>query len=43
VRIDTERREVRRDGEPVSLTRTEFDLLAALASRPGRAWTGWNW
>ena len=39
MRIDTERREVRRDGEPVPLTRTEFDLLAALASRPGRAWT----
>jgi DNA-binding response OmpR family regulator len=39
VRIDTERREVHSDGEPVSLTRTEFDLLAALASRPGRAWT----
>jgi DNA-binding response OmpR family regulator len=23
----------------MELTRTEFDLLAALASRPGRAWT----
>ncbi|MFG1708650.1 response regulator transcription factor [Nonomuraea sp. M3C6] len=39
LRIDTERREVRADGSPVELTRTEFDLLAALASRPGRAWT----
>ncbi|WP_327582264.1 response regulator transcription factor [Nonomuraea sp. NBC_00507] len=37
--IDAERREVRVDGEPITLTRTEFDLLAALASRPGRAWT----
>ncbi|EGX61024.1 MULTISPECIES: response regulator transcription factor [Streptomyces] len=39
LRIDTERREVRSDGRPVELTRMEFDLLAALASRPGRAWT----
>ncbi|UQA91149.1 response regulator transcription factor [Streptomyces halobius] len=39
VRIDAERREVQADGRPVELTRTEFDLLAALASRPGRAWT----
>ncbi|WP_331753196.1 response regulator transcription factor (plasmid) [Streptomyces sp. NBC_00637] len=39
LRIDTERREVQASGEPVELTRTEFDLLAALASRPGRAWT----
>ncbi|MCY0955156.1 response regulator transcription factor [Streptomyces sp. H27-S2] len=38
VRIDTERREVHSGGQ-VELTRTEFDLLAALASRPGRAWT----
>ncbi|MFD3928321.1 response regulator transcription factor [Streptomyces sp. NPDC058614] len=37
--IDTERREVRAGGQPVELTRTEFDLLAALTSRPGRAWT----
>ncbi|UUN31449.1 response regulator transcription factor [Streptomyces sp. FIT100] len=39
LRIDTERREVHASGRPVELTRTEFDLLAALASRPGRAWT----
>lgn len=39
LRIDTERREVRADGQPVELTRTEFDLLTALASRPGRAWS----
>jgi DNA-binding response OmpR family regulator len=39
LRIDTERREVRGDGARIELTRSEFDLLAALASRPGRAWT----
>jgi DNA-binding response OmpR family regulator len=39
LRIDTERREVRGDGALIELTRSEFDLLAALASRPGRAWT----
>jgi DNA-binding response OmpR family regulator len=39
LRIYTERREVRGDGALIELTRSEFDLLAALASRPGRAWT----
>jgi DNA-binding response OmpR family regulator len=34
--VDEESREVRVDGVVVDLTRTEFDLLAALASRPGR-------
>jgi DNA-binding response OmpR family regulator len=34
--VDEESREVRVDGIVVDLTRTEFDLLAALASRPGR-------
>jgi DNA-binding response OmpR family regulator len=34
--VDQESREVRVDGAVVDLTRTEFDLLAALASRPGR-------
>ena len=34
--VDEETREVRVDGAVVDLTRTEFDLLAALASRPGR-------
>ncbi len=33
---DADTREVRVDGAVVDLTRTEFDLLAALASRPGR-------
>ena len=34
LRIDTAAREVHLDGEPVALTRTEFDVLAALAERP---------
>jgi len=33
--IDTGRREVHRDGQPVKLTRKEFDLLAFVAARPG--------
>jgi two-component system response regulator ResD len=33
--IDRDRREVRRDGEPILLTRKEFDLLEVLASHPG--------
>lgn len=33
--IDVDAREVTLDGETVSLTRTEFDVLTALASRPG--------
>ncbi|MFL6056687.1 MAG: response regulator transcription factor [Actinoallomurus sp.] len=37
--IDIERREARTPGGPITLTRTEFDLLAALAARPGRVWT----
>jgi DNA-binding response OmpR family regulator len=37
--IDTGRREVRLGGEPVRLTRKEFDLLAHLASRPGTTFT----
>lgn len=39
LRIDAERREVHAGGTLVDLTRTEFDLLAALAARPGRAWS----
>ena len=34
--VDTAARTVVRDGEAVHLTRTEFDLLVALLSRPGR-------
>lgn len=37
--IDPNSREVCIDGEPVMLTRTEFDLLAALSSRPGVVFT----
>lgn len=37
--VDLDSREVSLDGVPVQLTRSEFDLLAALASRPGRAWS----
>ena len=35
LRIDVAGREVFLDDEPVMLTRTEFDVLAALSSRPG--------
>jgi DNA-binding response OmpR family regulator len=35
--IDGPRRELRRRGAPVRLTRKEFDLLHLLASNPGRA------
>jgi DNA-binding response OmpR family regulator len=34
--VDPDSREVRVDGATVDLTRTEFDLLAVLVSRPGR-------
>ena len=34
--IDLERREVRRQGDVVELTGTEFELLALLASEPGK-------
>jgi len=37
--IDAHRREVRRAGRPVPLTRKEFVLLHLLASSPGRAFT----
>jgi DNA-binding response OmpR family regulator len=37
--IDLDSREVRRRNAPVPLTRTELDLLAALAEQPGRVWT----
>lgn len=37
--IDPESRDVRVDGVVVDLTRTEFDLLAAMASRPKAALT----
>ncbi|MCD6422191.1 response regulator transcription factor [bacterium] len=37
--LDTERRSVTVGGRPVSLTRTEFEILRALVSRPGRVLT----
>jgi len=36
--VDQESREVTLAGEPVALTRTEFDLLVAFMSRPRRVW-----
>jgi DNA-binding response OmpR family regulator len=48
--IDPASREVTRDGEAVTLTALEFDLLRALASAPGRVFTRrqllervWGW
>ena len=37
--IDLDRREVRADGRPVALSTLELDLLAALASAPGRVFS----
>jgi len=37
--IDTAGRTVRRGGEDIALTRTEFDLLVELAQRPGQVLT----
>jgi DNA-binding response OmpR family regulator len=37
--VDPERRLVRVEDRPVDLTRSEFDLLAAMASHPGRVYT----
>ncbi len=37
--IDRESWQVTVDGSPIELTRSEFDLLAALASRPGRVFS----
>jgi DNA-binding response OmpR family regulator len=39
VRIDGPRRVVERRGEPIHVTRKEFDLLELLASNPGRTFT----
>ncbi|MGH2725275.1 MAG: response regulator [Actinomycetota bacterium] len=35
IELDPSRRQVRRGGRPVELTKTEFDLFLALATRPG--------
>jgi two-component system response regulator MtrA len=37
--IDVDRHTVKRDGNPIHLTRTEFNLLLALARRPHRAFS----
>jgi DNA-binding response OmpR family regulator len=37
--VDSQAREVRIDGTPVALTRTEFDVLDALSERPRQAFT----
>lgn len=37
--IDVASRQVFLDGESVALTRTEFDILATLSSRPGVVWS----
>jgi DNA-binding response OmpR family regulator len=37
--IDEASRQVFLNTEPISLTRTEFDILAALSSRPGMVWS----
>jgi two-component system alkaline phosphatase synthesis response regulator PhoP len=37
--IDLKGHRVIRDGEPISLTRTEFNLLATLAQHPGQTFT----
>ncbi|MGZ6274243.1 MAG: winged helix-turn-helix domain-containing protein, partial [Candidatus Limnocylindrales bacterium] len=37
--IDLETRDVTRGGVSLPLTRTELDVLAALAEQPGRVWT----
>ena len=39
LRIDVEGRTVRRGGQSIPLTRTEFDLLVELAGHPGRVFT----
>ena len=39
LQINRERRQVLVDARPVELTHTEFDLLVALASHPGRVFT----
>jgi two-component system response regulator MtrA len=39
LQLDVDARELRRDGAPVAMTRTELDLLITLAQRPGQAVT----
>jgi DNA-binding response OmpR family regulator len=39
LQIDIDSRQTDLDGTPIMLTRTEFDVLAALSSRPRQVWT----
>jgi DNA-binding response OmpR family regulator len=39
LRIDPESRSASLDGEPLTLTRTEFEMLATMAAHPGRVYT----
>src|SRR5206468_6284398 len=39
VSIDLDRHEVQRGGKPVELTPSEFDILATLATHPGRVYS----
>ena len=39
IEVDRESRTVRKNGEPVHLTPTEFSLLTTLLSKPGAVWT----
>lgn len=39
IEIDEGARQVRRNGQPIELTRTEFDLLTVLARRPGQVFS----
>ena len=39
VEVDREARTVRKSGEPVHLTPTEFSLMTTLLSKPGAVWT----
>ena len=39
IRLDLGRREVRMGGRPVACTTAEFEILAALAGKPGRVFT----
>lgn len=39
IEVDRDARTVRKNGEPVHLTPTEFSLLTTLLSKPGAVWT----
>lgn len=39
ITIDSQRRSVKKDGQPIILTTKEFDVLYLLASHPGWAFT----